>query len=174
MGREAFVPLPSALSRVSTVRGSMVGSSLSAARELGLESRYFEALNPAHVDTIRELVVSSWVPADVVTAHYEAMNSLGLRREQQVEIGRRVADRVQNSWAGTNRPRTQGERQRDGVDGAREGPARVGASGAGRRSGGIQGRPQRRRARVFTASRSRISATWHKPALRGSYRARSR
>lgn len=71
-----------------------------AIRELGLDDEYFGHLAPAHHDAIRSITGGSWLSLDVALAHYRAADALGLPSETQRAMGRNVAGRLQDSYAG--------------------------------------------------------------------------
>ena len=86
---------------VDAVRGTLLAGSIQSARALGQWDRYLELLEPAYHAAIRELMVASWVPVDVAFAHYNAMDRLDLPTSQQIDNGRKVAEKVQNTYVGT-------------------------------------------------------------------------
>ncbi len=86
---------------VTRARGTLLASSTQGVRERGLQQEYFEALDPRYHEAIRGLVPGTWLPVELAAAHYAAIDTLGLAPEQQWDMGRRVAERVQHSWVGT-------------------------------------------------------------------------
>ena len=101
---QVILPLPHPPGQVplaDEVRGTLLGSSLREIYERGRREDYFAALPPELHEAIRGLVASTWLPMDVALAHYEAVHTLGFTVEEQREMGRRVAARVQHGWAGT-------------------------------------------------------------------------
>ena len=86
---------------VARVRGSVIASSLNAARAAGREEQYFRALaEPAHAE-IRSIVTSGWLPVEVAMEHYRAMDSLGFTRSEAQKNGRFVVDRIEGSYVAT-------------------------------------------------------------------------
>lgn len=85
----------------TAIRSTMLQSSLRAIEELGRLDDYYRALPTEHHALVRELVVGQWIPMDVGMAHYGAIETLRLSRDQAYMNGRVVADRVQKSWAMT-------------------------------------------------------------------------
>lgn len=85
----------------TAVRGTLIASSLQAMRSQGLEDHYFAVLEPEYERMIRELLVRSWIPMDVANAHYQAMDSLGYARQEMVDNGSAVGDRIQGTFLGT-------------------------------------------------------------------------
>ncbi len=101
---DVHLPFPVAQERialVTQVRGSLIASSLNAARERGLFERYQEALERKHHAAIFESIAADWLPTDVGMAHYRAMDALGLTPGEVFDIGRGVADRVQGTVLAT-------------------------------------------------------------------------
>jgi hypothetical protein len=104
-GEDVIVPLrapsPSAVPPVTHVRSTLLAASILAIRSQGHLDAYLTHLPPALHDTVLHSVAGSWLPIEVAAAHYRAANDLGLRSEQQFELGRGVAERIQNSVLGT-------------------------------------------------------------------------
>lgn len=92
---------PHAVPPVTHVRGTLLAGSLRALNESHKKERYDEVLDPDYRHAILNLVVASWVPVDVAVAHYRAMDAVGYTPEQQVDNGRLVAQRIQNTYVGT-------------------------------------------------------------------------
>lgn len=95
------LPSGSAPTAATAVRASVVITSRMTLRTLGREDDYFELLAPQHRDAIRELSGVGWLPIDVADAHYAAADALGLTGEAQRDIGRQVAHRLRDSYAGS-------------------------------------------------------------------------
>lgn len=91
---EAVVP-------VTQVRSTLIASSLLAIRERGHLDGYLEKLPVELHATVLESVAGVWLPVGVAMAHYHAADGLGLPVRDQFEIGRTVAERVQQSVLGT-------------------------------------------------------------------------
>ena len=101
---QVIVPLPcapNAVPPVTHVRGTLLSGSLRALSTTQTKGRYDELLDPAYRDAILNLIVASWVPVDVAMAHYTAMQALEFTPAQQIENGRLVANRIQNTYVGT-------------------------------------------------------------------------
>ena len=92
---------PGAVPPVTRVRGSVIASSLNAARRAGMEASYFAHLDDGFEMDIRTLVTSGWLSIDVALAHYRAMDSLGFTRDQALENGRFAIDRMERSYIAT-------------------------------------------------------------------------
>jgi predicted secreted protein len=88
-------PLPPARPKmVRAVRSTLVTSGLVALRERGLYERYAANLAPTHLETVRGLVAGTWLPAELMGAHYAAWDALGLSAEDVRVIGTNIAARV--------------------------------------------------------------------------------
>jgi len=92
---------PGAVPPLTRVRGSVIASSLNAAREAGREERYFDALDDGVEMQIRTLVTSAWLPVDVAMEHYRAMDTLGFSSSEALKNGRYVVDRMEGSYIAT-------------------------------------------------------------------------
>jgi hypothetical protein len=88
-------------SPVKAVRSTLLSASLEAVTEMGKRPDYFLLLPMEHHDTIEGMIVGEWLPVSVATAHYTAIDQLGITDAQAYQIGRRIADRVQRGYAGT-------------------------------------------------------------------------
>jgi hypothetical protein len=86
--------------QVTHVRSTLLVSSVRALRELNYFAAYERLLSPQHRDEILGSVAGSWHPIDVMMAHYEACEALGLSDAQQFEIGMDVGKRVQATLMG--------------------------------------------------------------------------
>jgi hypothetical protein len=86
---------------VTQVRSTLVASSLQAVRDRQLFERYCTLLPRERHDVIVHSVAGSWLAVDDATAHYRAMDSLGLMPNEVFEIGRSVAEKVQGSVLST-------------------------------------------------------------------------
>ncbi|WP_236520136.1 hypothetical protein [Sandaracinus amylolyticus] len=104
LNEEAIVPLlPSrdAIPLATHVRGALIAPSLQLVRSFYLEPEYFAALPPELHDRLRALTASSWLTMDVATAHYAAIDTLGLAPNAILEMGRQSATRVHGSYVRT-------------------------------------------------------------------------
>jgi hypothetical protein len=102
--RETIVPLPAPPDLIvpaKAIRSTTIISSFAALRALRVTDAYFAVLPAEHRPTIVGAVAGQWLPMDVGIAHYAAVESLGLSSEQARDNGRRVAERVQNSYFAT-------------------------------------------------------------------------
>jgi hypothetical protein len=92
---------PSALPAVTAIRSTLITSSLRTLEERGLIDHYFTLLAPEHTATLRGAIAGTWLPVDVAVAHYRACNGLGLSTMEQLEMGRRVGEKIQGTLLGT-------------------------------------------------------------------------
>lgn len=97
----SLVAFPDPLVPATSVRGTLLGSSLQAMRERSLERQYFELLPEPYHAHIRSLVAMSWLEMDVALAHYRVMGAIVPVASEQRAIGRTVADRVHRSYLAT-------------------------------------------------------------------------
>jgi len=86
---------------VSQVRSTLIASSVLTLRGRGLFDQYIGKLAKEMHDPVLEAVAGSWMPLAVGLAHYAATDALGLSMLEQFNIGREVAERVQNSVLAT-------------------------------------------------------------------------
>jgi len=86
---------------VTEVRSTLLASSILALREMGHFDAYLTKLPHDYHAPVLESVAGSWLPIAVAVAHYSAADALGLTAREQFEIGRSVAERVQNTALGT-------------------------------------------------------------------------
>lgn len=85
----------------TAIRASVVATSRLAIRAMGRDDDYFAHLDPAHKEAIVNVSGVGWLPIDVAYAHYGAAEALGLTPEEQREMGRQVAVRLRDSYAGS-------------------------------------------------------------------------
>lgn len=95
------VPLPSPIPANTELRSTLLQSSLAAIERLGLRDPYFQNLELAHHNAVRNIVIGTWVPIEVGLAHYAAIERLSLSSEQSHANGKLIADRVQSSFGKT-------------------------------------------------------------------------
>lgn len=101
---EVIIPFPAPIERLEkmrAVRSTLVSSSLHAIRQRGLSPRYFERLPAKWHEDVRALVAGTWMPMDLVRAHYEVLDALVPDNDERMAIGREVADRIQGSLLAT-------------------------------------------------------------------------
>ena len=83
---------------VTAVRSTLITSSLMSLRERGLFERYDALQTSPHRNTIMNLVAGEWLPVEVVQAHYEACDALGLSVDEQIAIGKDVSRRIHETF----------------------------------------------------------------------------
>ncbi len=81
----------------TSVRTTLLTTSLQGLRTRGFEPAYFEALPTAHHEAIRTLVPGMWVPIAVGEAHYASIERLLLPMTVAADIGNEVTTRIQRS-----------------------------------------------------------------------------
>jgi len=88
---EIFVGLDVPRHRITPTarfRSTWLVASQNALRDCGFFDRYLELLPPAHREALMTPVVGMWLPNDVVVAHYEACDRLGLTSAERDAIAR--------------------------------------------------------------------------------------
>jgi hypothetical protein len=85
---------------VSAVRGTLIASSIMSLRTHGYYDRYVDHLPDAYRDRVLTAIATDWLGVDVVIAHYEACEALGLAPQVQRTIGEEVGDRAQKTFFG--------------------------------------------------------------------------
>jgi hypothetical protein len=101
---EVFVELPAPVGRIEpvrSIRSTLISSSLMAVKKRDLTDAYFRLLPEEHHEAIQGLVAGVWVEMPLARAHYAAIDALGLSSDEQVSMGRDVADRIQRSVLAT-------------------------------------------------------------------------
>jgi hypothetical protein len=87
--------------KVTQVRGSLIASSLSTLRERNLFARYEANLDTAHRDQVLYCLAASWLPMDVVMAHYEACEAMDLSERELDALGNDVSKRIMGTFLAT-------------------------------------------------------------------------
>jgi uncharacterized protein (TIGR02265 family) len=95
-----LAPRVAAAEPATAIRASVIASSRLAIRGMGRDDDYFALLDPAHRTAIQGISGVGWLPIEVADAHYRAADGLGLSAAEQREIGRQVAHRLRDSYAG--------------------------------------------------------------------------
>lgn len=88
-------------SKVTQVRGALIASSLSTLRERDLFARYEQLLEPAHREQVLYCLAASWVPVEVVMAHYRACDAMGLTERELEALGNDVSKRIMGTFLAT-------------------------------------------------------------------------
>jgi hypothetical protein len=87
-GEEPIVPLPRAtVPPLTEVSSALLGASLLALRQRGLEPRYLTLLPARFRDTLLYSPSGIWLPAAVAEAHYEACDRLALPSAEVLTMG---------------------------------------------------------------------------------------
>jgi hypothetical protein len=95
--RSSFRPEePGAAQRVAVrtctrVRSTVLVTSIQALREAGYEAAYTALVAPALREHLFGLGAPAWLPIELADAHYRACDGLGLRNEEIMAIGARLA-----------------------------------------------------------------------------------
>ncbi len=94
------LPVGGRIQPATAIRASVIATSRLAIRSLGHDEAYFALLDPVHRAAITSITGIGWVPIETAHAHYAAADGLGLSAERQRDIGRQVAHRLRESYAG--------------------------------------------------------------------------
>ncbi len=101
MREEIVVPLRSPDSgAVTSVRSTLIASSLLSLRARGHYERYLDLLAGKHRDTVLAVVAGAWLDVEIAFAHYDACEALALPEPEQRAIGAEVGDRAQKTFFG--------------------------------------------------------------------------
>jgi hypothetical protein len=99
---EELHPFPSPMApRATEFKSTLLVSSLQSLRERGLFDRYRAFLSAADAESIPLTVAGLWIPIEIATAHYTAMNALGLTHGECAAAGAVVGEKVQATLLGT-------------------------------------------------------------------------
>ena|SRR5688572_1581162 len=101
MVAETLIALPSSVSPVTSIRSTLIQSSLNTLRKRGHFERYLERLDPRHRATLLETLAPEWLAVDVAIAHYAACDALALGAAELLEIGEDVGARIQGTFIAT-------------------------------------------------------------------------
>jgi hypothetical protein len=88
-------------SRATEIRGSLLVNGFAILRAAAREDAYFAALPAALHGTMRSLVAHGWVPMELATAHYLAMERVFPSPQEQRANGRNAAEKMQNGYVHT-------------------------------------------------------------------------
>jgi hypothetical protein len=95
---EIILDYPKTLEPVTSVRSTLITSSLTSLRARGLFERYDALQTSPHRQKILNLVAGEWLPVEIAFAHYQACDALGLSVEEQVAIGKDVSRRIHDTF----------------------------------------------------------------------------
>lgn len=94
---EVLVPFPEPLAPTTNVRSTLLCASIQSLRNRGLYEHYLQALTPEQQKDVQALTAGVWLPIERAVEHYRACDRLPLTKEQRIEIGGDVAQRIQQS-----------------------------------------------------------------------------
>lgn len=86
---------------LSAARGTILSQDWQVLHELGLYDRYLAALDTALEAEVSAVTAGSWVPLELVRAHYGALDALQLEEAVIHSIGRTVGERVHGAFLST-------------------------------------------------------------------------
>jgi hypothetical protein len=95
--REVIIPHDAAAGPVTTVRNVVVQFSIAQLKEHGLYERYAQAISPRVLEELLSHLAPGWIPVELVLAHYDACEKLGLSTEELTKLGARTGDRLQET-----------------------------------------------------------------------------
>lgn len=98
---ETLIALPATTGRLTTVRSTLIQSSLATLRKRGHFERYLQLIDPKHKAGLLETLAPEWLPVELGIAHYQACDSLGLSSAELHEIGEDVGHRIQGAFIAT-------------------------------------------------------------------------
>jgi hypothetical protein len=99
--RGSLYELPVNLRPLAAARGTILVLDWRALRGLGLYDRFSAALEPGDRDALAAVTAGSWVPLDLVLAHYRALDALDLDEAAMKGVGFEVANAVHGSFLTT-------------------------------------------------------------------------
>jgi hypothetical protein len=99
--RQILITHTPASKPTTTIRSTVLQSSIASLRQRGHFERWLTLVDPAHRETIVESLAPSWMPIEVAIAHYAACEALDLPNSEQVAMGEAVGDRIQGSFLTT-------------------------------------------------------------------------
>ncbi|HEX7478625.1 MAG TPA: hypothetical protein VF331_12515 [Polyangiales bacterium] len=86
---------------VTSVRSTLIQSSLTTLRQRSLFDRYVEIVDARYRATLLESLAPEWLAIDAARAHYEACDALALSSAELLQIGESVGERIQGTFLGT-------------------------------------------------------------------------
>src|ERR1700712_3501036 len=100
MGDSSDIIIPHAkqIVLVSSVRSTLLQSSLATLKVHGHFERYLQLIDPSYRDIILDAIAPSWLPIEAGIAHYHACDELRLDPEQLIVIGESVGERMQGPF----------------------------------------------------------------------------
>ena len=89
------------IAEVTRVRSTLIASSLQVVRDRQLIDRYRSLLPAEHQDAVLQSIAGTWLSLEVASAHYRAMDGLFSGSNETFDVGRTVAEKIQNSVLAT-------------------------------------------------------------------------
>ncbi len=86
---------------VTAMRSTVLVALRGAFREAGLFEAYEAKLDPRVAGELTHMVAATWVPLDLVNAHYAASDALALPTRDQIALGGAAAERILTALLGT-------------------------------------------------------------------------
>jgi hypothetical protein len=96
--REIVIPHDGSAPPVSGVRNVLLQASLAELKANGYYERYTSLIAPDVLEALLSSLAPGWIPLTVALAHYEACDKLALSAGEFVAMGKRVGDRVQDTF----------------------------------------------------------------------------
>jgi hypothetical protein len=95
-------PSPTAASTLVTeFKSTLLVSSIQSLRERDLFDRYRALLPEAEANAVLSAIVGVWLPLEIATVHYTAVNALGLTYAESARGGTVVGEKIQATLLGT-------------------------------------------------------------------------
>jgi hypothetical protein len=101
VSEEVLIALPSPLTRVSEVRSTLLQSSLHTLRGRGHYERYLELIDPSERENILGTLAPVWLSLTTAMHHYDACERLELDKQELMDVGENVGNRIQGTFIGT-------------------------------------------------------------------------
>ncbi|MET0286735.1 MAG: hypothetical protein ABW352_19800 [Polyangiales bacterium] len=86
-GPRALYELPAPIAPLNAVRGTILALDWRALREASVFEPYKAALEPTLREALLSATAGSWVPVDLVLAHYRALDALHLDEARAHQVG---------------------------------------------------------------------------------------
>ncbi len=99
-----FLPFdhpPGRAPAVTAIRSTLIVSSIQSVRARGAYDRYASQLDARAREDLLSLIAGTWVPLELATVHYRALDRMNLDRAEIERVGGDVADRVNRSILST-------------------------------------------------------------------------
>ena len=97
----AFRRPPREIGDVESVRSTIIAASIQSLRRGDAYDAYVKALDPSVVDTCVHAIAGVWLPIEVATKHYQAIDALHLPERDASRMGEEVSKQVQAILLGT-------------------------------------------------------------------------